>query len=99
VVVRSRPAAYVKENGWSTRVTAALMRGTPTVAAAMLRTAERYQRAVAMLHAPPPDCQVLHVAPTTPMRTSRTTRAHAALEHDYQHGRAKGEEAIAAWGR
>jgi predicted patatin/cPLA2 family phospholipase len=99
VVVRSRPASYVKTNGWSSRLSAAWMRGTPTVAAAMLRTAERYQRAVAMLLAPPPDCHVVHVAPTIPMRTSRTTRDRAALDHDYLHGRAKGEEAILAWSR
>jgi predicted patatin/cPLA2 family phospholipase len=100
LVIRTRPASYVKTNGWSSRLTAALMPQTPTgrvVAAAMLRTAERYQRAVRLLHAPPADCQVLHVAPTIPMRTSRTTRDPRALEHDYAHGRAMGEQAIRAW--
>ncbi len=99
VVVRSRPASFVKQNGWSSRLSAAWMSGAPAVAAAMMRTAAQYQRAVAFLQAPPADCHVLHVAPTEPMRTSRTTTDPAALEHDYLHGRAKGEEAIAAWGK
>ncbi len=97
VVVRSRPAAYVKKDGWSSRLSAAFLRGTPAVAASMLRTAERYQRAVAMLHAPPADCQVVHVAPAIPMRTARTTRDPAALDHDYRHGREQGAEAMRVW--
>jgi len=97
VVVRSRPAAYVKQNGWSTRVAAALARSRPAVGAAMLQTADRYQRAVALLHSPPLDCHVVQVAPTTPLHTSRTTRALRALEHDYRHGREQGEEAIRRW--
>ncbi len=97
VVVRSRPATFVKKNGWSSRISAALVRGTPAVQRAMLETAERYQRAVAMATAPPRDCKVLHVAPTRPMRTSRTTRDRDALEHDYQHGRESGEAALREW--
>jgi predicted patatin/cPLA2 family phospholipase len=99
IVVRSRPAAYVKKDGWSSRLSASLMRATPTVASAMRRTADRYQRAVAMLHAPPSDCRVIHVAPAIPMRTARTTRDRDALEHDYRHGRERGEDAIRAWPR
>jgi predicted patatin/cPLA2 family phospholipase len=99
LVIRSRPATFVKRNGWSSRASAAWMRGAPAVAEAMLRTAERYQRAVAVLRAPPPDCQLVHVAPTVPMRTSRTTTDREALEHDYRHGRQKGEQAMALWAR
>ena len=98
LVIRSRPATFVKQGGWSSRISAALMRRRPAVAAAMLRTAERYAHAVSLIHAPPPDCEVLHVAPTVAMRTSRTTRDPAALEHDYRHGRAMGEAAMKKWG-
>ncbi len=97
LVVRSRPAAFVKKNGWSSRLSAALVRGAPAITRAMLGTAERYQRAVAMATSPPPDCAILHVAPTRPMRTSRTTRNREALEHDYWHGREQGEAALREW--
>ncbi|MGH7437014.1 MAG: patatin-like phospholipase family protein [Polyangiaceae bacterium] len=97
VVVRSRPAAFVKTNGWSSRLSAKLARGTPAVTRALLGTAERYQRAVAMATSPPPGCKVLHVAPVRPMRTARTTRDREALEHDYQHGRERGEAAMREW--
>jgi predicted patatin/cPLA2 family phospholipase len=97
VVVRSRPAAFVKTDGWPSRVSAMLLRRDPVVAAAMRRTAERYQSAVAVLHAPPTGCEVLHLAPTRPMRTGRVTQDRAALEHDYHQGREAAAEAIRTW--
>jgi predicted patatin/cPLA2 family phospholipase len=98
VAIRSRPAAYVKTDGWRSRASTLLLRSEPVVAAAMRRTAERYQGAVALLHAPPAGCEVLHVAPRRPMKTGRTTQDRAALEHDYEQGREAAEEAIKTWG-
>lgn len=97
VVVRSRPAAYVKTNGWSTRFSAWLLRKEPTVARAVRRTAERYQRAVAFLQSPPKDCRVLEVAPTVPLATRRTTQDRALLERDYVVGRELGAETMRRW--
>jgi predicted patatin/cPLA2 family phospholipase len=97
LVVRSRPAGYVKTAGWSSRLSSLFLRGQPVVAKAMRRTAERYQRAVALLRAPPGDCRVIHVAPVAPMSTGRTTQDRRALERDYAHGREMAEDAIARW--
>jgi predicted patatin/cPLA2 family phospholipase len=97
VAIRSRPAAYVKTDGWSSRVSARLLGREPVVATAMRRTAERYQSAVALLHAPPAGCEVLHVAPRRPMKTGRITQDRAALEHDYEQGREAAEEVIKTW--
>ncbi len=98
-VVRSRPAAFVKTNGWSSRLTPLLWRSRPVLARAMLRTAERYQRAVAFLQQPPADCQVVEVAPPQALATRRMTQDRAALERDYALGRRMGQEAIARWVR
>jgi predicted patatin/cPLA2 family phospholipase len=97
VVVRSRPATYVKTEGWSSRLSALFLRSRPVVAAAMRRTPEHYRRAVAFLQAPPDDCLLVHVAPVVPMSTRRTTQDRRALEHDYRHGREMGEDAIGRW--
>jgi predicted patatin/cPLA2 family phospholipase len=97
LVIRSRPAAYVKTAGWASRVSAFFVRGQPVVARAMARTAERYRRAVAVLHSPPDDCRLVHVAPVLPLSTGRTTQDRRALERDYAHGRDVGEDAIGRW--
>jgi predicted patatin/cPLA2 family phospholipase len=99
LVIRSRPAAFVKEGGWSARLTPLLFRDRPVVAAAMQRTAERYQKAVAFLRSPPSDCHVVHVAPAGPLATGRTTQDPRALRADYAAGRAAGEVAIQHWPR
>jgi predicted patatin/cPLA2 family phospholipase len=97
LVVRSRPATYVKTDGWSSRIAPLFLRSQPTVTAAMRRTAERYRRAVSFLHAPPGDCRIVHVAPAVPMSTGRTTQHRRALERDYGHGREMAEDAIDRW--
>ena len=97
LVIRSRPAGYVKTGGWSSRLSSFFLRNQPVVAEAMRRTPDRYRRAVAFLHAPPADCRLVHVAPVVAMRTGRTTQDRRALEHDYVHGRAMAEAAIGRW--
>jgi predicted patatin/cPLA2 family phospholipase len=97
LVVRSRPAGYVKTNGLGTRFTARLLRETPAVARSVLATAERYQRAVRFLHAPPSDCRIVHVAPDAPLATGRTTQDPRRLQQDYDLGRTLGADAMRRW--
>ncbi len=98
VVVRSRPAAAVKKNSFlSSRLTPLLFREYPVLARAMFRTAERYQEAVRWIHAPPGDCEVVHVAPEGEMATSRMTQERGRLERDYAMGRGAGERVVREW--
>jgi predicted patatin/cPLA2 family phospholipase len=97
MVVRSRPADYIKTDGWGTSVSSLLLRGTPVVSEAVRRTAQHYERAVAFLREPPPGCQIVHVAPKTALATRRTTQDRAALERDYALGRELGLEAMRQW--
>ena len=97
LVIRSRPASYVKTDGWSTRFSALLLRGEPAVARAVGRTAERYRRAVEFLHNPPSDCRIVQVAPKDPLATRRTTQDVALLERDYALGRELGADAMRRW--
>ena len=87
IFIRSRPSSVVKENSALTRPVAAMLFRTPALARASLLTAERYQRAVAFVHAPPSDAQVLELAPSMPLQTKRTTQNVTHLRADYTLGR------------
>lgn len=97
LVIRSRPAGYVKTDGWSTRASTWLLRGQPAVARAVGRTAERYRAAVEFLQKPPSDCRVVEVAPRDALATRRTTQDVKLLERDYALGRELGADAMRRW--
>jgi predicted patatin/cPLA2 family phospholipase len=99
VVIRSRPAEFVKRAGVGTQLGAWALRRYPALADAFRRAPGVYARSVSFLENPPSDCQVLHIAPPTKLRTGRTTRDRQALAHDYALGRQIGERAIATWTR
>ncbi len=99
LVVRTRPATAVKSYGTSARAMAWLLRREPAVAAAIRNTAAQYRRAVAFLGSPPSDCEIIHVAPSMPLSTKRTTQDRACLQRDYELGRKLGAEAIERWER
>jgi predicted patatin/cPLA2 family phospholipase len=96
LVIRSRPASFRGPSRVESVIGAALLREHPALARALRRHRECYERAVAFIHRPPPDCHIVHVTPER-MHTSRTTRDDRALIADYEHGRVAGERAIRAW--
>ncbi len=97
LVVRTRPAAAVKDEGMSVRAIAWLLRREPALAAAVRATAARYQDSVVFLTHPPADCRILQAAPPRPLKTKRTTRDRAVLQGDYQLGRDVGTEMMRRW--
>jgi predicted patatin/cPLA2 family phospholipase len=86
VVIRSRPAAVVKQPSPLDGMAAFLLRRHPQLASSTRKVASRYQKAVGFIQAPPPDLQILHLAPERPLRTTRTSRDHTALRDDYALG-------------
>jgi predicted patatin/cPLA2 family phospholipase len=97
LVIRSRPAEFVKTRDWSVLLTAALLRGQRALARAIQETADKYQRAVAFARTPPTDCRVHTIAPAAPLLSGRTTQARRKLEQDYALGRQLARDAIARW--
>ena len=97
LVIRSRPAGYVKRHGWSSRLGAFLLRGEPAVAEAVNQTASSYARAMDFILSPPAGCHVVQVAPRASLSTKRTSQDRKALERDYALGREAGEEGIRNW--
>lgn len=100
LVIRSRPADFVKESGrLESRLAAALFRDRPPLARAVLRSAKSYAAALRFIDRPPVDARVLQVAPVEALRTGRTGQDRVALEADYRAGLAAGHRALADWER
>jgi predicted patatin/cPLA2 family phospholipase len=97
LVVRSRPATFVKQPSSFTRLTSLAFRASPPFANALRNAHARYRAAVEFIHAPPPDCTIVHVAPDAPLATRRTTQDLRALERDFALGREAGARALETW--
>jgi predicted patatin/cPLA2 family phospholipase len=96
VVVRSRPIGFPGPSRLECAVARMMLRSQAGLATAFRRYRNIYTRSSTFVERPPVDCQILHVAPAQ-LATERMTRDAAALERDYQQGRAAGEQAIARW--
>jgi predicted patatin/cPLA2 family phospholipase len=97
VVVRSRPAHFVKRPSKLGQLAAFAFRASPQLSAAMRSQHLAYQSAVQFIADPPRGCTVLHIAPAAMLATRRTTQDKRKLVRDYALGRSAGEQAIRAW--
>jgi len=99
LVLRSRPADYVKEPRLESVIGALALRKHPALARAIRSAHKAYGRALAFIRNPPAECTVLEIAPKQALRTGRTTRDVGALEEDYALGRKAGISALEEWAR
>jgi predicted patatin/cPLA2 family phospholipase len=97
VVVRSRPAEFVKRPSTLGRVAALAFRSSPPFVRALQNAHASYRAAVEFIASPPPDCTIVHVAPSAALATRRTTQDVRALKRDFALGREAGRRAIEEW--
>ena len=97
MVVRSRTADYVKEQGLADRMATWKLRQYPGLVAALRSRAKNYNAAIRFLRTPPPGVRVLEVCPPPTFRPSRLSRNVMSLLSGYRQGRRAGQEAIRAW--
>jgi predicted patatin/cPLA2 family phospholipase len=97
LVIRSRPAAFIKQPSSFSWFTSLAFRASRPFADALRDAHARYRAAVEFIHSPPPDCTIVHVAPDAPLATRRTTQDLRALERDFAVGREAGARALEAW--
>jgi len=97
LVVRSRPASYVKKTGMETRILSAVLGKAPRLLEAIRSAPERYRKAVEFIHSPPPGCAIVQLAPPEGLSSKRTTRDAEKLKRDYQLGRELAEDVIRGW--
>ena len=95
VVVRSRPADYVKQPGLETTITSRLLARHRELSKAIRRQPQTYNEAVHGILHPPAGAEVVHIAPTRALRTGRTTQRLEDLHADYALGRDLGLTAVA----
>ena len=96
VIVRSRPAHVVKQPGLADQLSALALRRYPQLARRTRQVAKRYAEAVHLVEQPPAGTTHVHLAPTRPMLTGRTTQDTGKLDADYRLGRACAEAQLDA---
>lgn len=97
IVVRSRPASYIKKPRFENHIASALFRKRPAMIEAIHRSPSEYRRAVEFIHSPPSDCAIFQVAPPESLSTSRTGRDPTKLKRDYDLGRKLAHDAMKWW--
>lgn len=97
LVIRSRPAEFVKRPSAFGRIATFAFRSAPALARAMRSAHVAYQSSVEFITNPPSDCEVIHVAPPSKLATGRMTQDTRKLELDFALGREVGVRAIEAW--
>jgi predicted patatin/cPLA2 family phospholipase len=97
LVLRSRPATYIKKPRFENHLVSALLLHRPKLIEAVHGSPAQYRRAVEFIHSPPKDCTVLQLAPPDMLATTRTSRDRSKLELDYGLGRSLAQDVIERW--
>ncbi len=97
MVIRTRPAGTSEVSAREAWLASRMVRGYPHLVRAIHDRAAIYARAVAFISKPPDSCQVIQVAPSGRLRTSRTSTNQRGLAADYELGVALAGDAIARW--
>ena len=99
MVVRSRKADYVKEQGLGDRMATWKLRQFPGLVTALHTRADNYNAAIDYMRTPPPGVRILEICPPSTFRPSRLSRNVMTLLSGYRQGRRAGREAIRSWQR
>jgi predicted patatin/cPLA2 family phospholipase len=97
IVLRSRPACFVKRQSKLNQLAAFAFRASPPLARALRSSHLAYRSAVEFIANPPSDCTIVEVAPKSELLTRRTTQNKRALELDFARGREAGKRVIQSW--
>lgn len=97
VVIRTRPPLFRKQKGFENYISALATRKWPRLSEAVKNQADTYGRCVDFIVSPPPDAEVIQIAPAEPLKSGRTTQEMERLLADYELGRKHGEDFIRSW--
>ncbi|GGD65494.1 patatin-like phospholipase family protein [Lacimicrobium alkaliphilum] len=85
-VILSKPLGYQKRKSALPVLTRPFFRGYPKLYAAVLRRAQRYNRALQFITVPPLDCRIRVISPPADFKVGRFTKDTALLEQGYLQG-------------
>ena len=97
IVLRSRPAHFIKRQSKLNQLAALAFRTSPPLARALRSSHLAYRSALDFIASPPSDCSIVQVAPKSALLTRRTTQDLHALELDFARGREAGKRVIQSW--
>jgi predicted patatin/cPLA2 family phospholipase len=97
MVVRSRPADYLKRPGPSDLFLRRRLRLYPLLREAVGMRVQRYNESVALVRKPPEGVSIVEICPPDSFRVSRLSRNGLILQEGYEQGRTLAAEAIARW--
>ena len=97
MVVRSRPAGYVKRDTPGHRYIRWRLRRHPQLRRAMAGRVQRHADTLALLHRPPAGVRIVDVSPPAVFRMGRFATRREQLLEGYRAGLAMAPDAIAAW--
>ena len=86
MVLRSQPPAYRKRNGFENRVVSLVFHKYSGLVDTVRRKTAAYNDSIRFMENPPGDLEVIQVAPTRRLLTSRTSQDLGNLLADYQQG-------------
>ncbi len=96
MVIRSRPAEYVKSSFFESRILPMIFSSYPALKKALQTREKRYMESVEFIKNPPADAEIIEITPAE-IRTGRTTRSRAIIENDYFQGHVKGYAIVSAF--
>ncbi len=95
MVIRSRPADYVKSSFFESRILPMIFSSHPALKKALQLREKKYMEAVEFIKNPPADTEIIEIAPAD-IRTGRTTRNREIIENDYLQGHVRGYAIVSA---
>jgi len=96
MVIRSRPADYIKNSFFESRILPMFFSSYPALKKALQMREKRYMEAVEFIRKPPADAEIIEIAPVQ-IRTGRTTRNRTIIENDYLQGHVRGYAIVSAF--
>lgn len=95
MVIRSRPAEYIKNSFFESRILPMIFSSYPALKKALRMREKRYMESVEFIKNPPADAEIIEIAPVE-IRTGRTTRNREIIENDYLQGHVRGYAIVSA---
>ncbi len=93
MVIRTRPADYIKKSIFESRVLPLLFSSQPAFKKALQLREKKYMESVQFIKNPPAGVEIVEIAPDV-INTGRTTRNRGVVENDYWRGHVKGYEIV-----
>ncbi|MDQ7000163.1 MAG: patatin family protein [Mariprofundus sp.] len=99
MVVRSRPAAFIRKDSWGHRYIRWQLRDYPLLVHAMQQRVERHRQVNRIIARPPPGIEIVDICPPAHFRMGRFASDQQQVLLGYHAGLSMADDAISQWSR